>query len=195
MAILSKLINLYKKSGFVLTVFRLPSRSFFIIRTKMNTLYWKLFLKKVGKQVVIEPGVNFENPTQVRIGNNVYIGKGSHFGSELHSGSLTIEDNVHIGYFNKIDHTGNIVIERGTLFSENVKIYTHSHGYDPRSKPVPKDLIIKRNCWIGSDVTVLESVGVIESRVIIGASSLVVKQCEIQSSIYAGVPCRYIKNL
>lgn len=161
---------------------------------KLNSLFWKFFLKECGNNVTIELGVNFENPKNIIIKNNVYIGKNSSFSSEILDGFLTIENNVHIGRNCKIDHTGNVLIKENCLLSENVKILSHSHGYDPRSEPVPKSLVINENCWFGLNTIITENCNLIVKNTIIATSSVVSKNILEENCIFAGIPSKKIKN-
>lgn len=184
---------LYNKSGLILFVIRFPKRLAKYLLNRVSTYYWRFFLKSVGSNVLIEWGVNFEYPKSVIIGNDVYIGKNSYFGSELSSGKLEIGDNVHIGYNNVIDHTGVVKIMAGVLTSANVKIFSHTHGINPRSKPQPRDLVIDKNVWIGVEAILLESTKKISEGSIIGAGSIVSKVCDQAEAIYAGVPAKFIR--
>ncbi len=188
-----KIKNLILKSGVILFVFRLPLRVYYKVLNKLNTLWWSFFVKEIGKNCLIEFGVKIENPKQILIGNNVYIGSGTVFGSENNIGVCKLSDNVHIGKNCKVDHTGNVTIKENTLFSEEVTVFSHSHGYDPRSEAIPMDLCIEENVWVGYRVVILESCSVICSGVIVAACGLVSKDLEKINFIYAGVPVKKIK--
>lgn len=191
---IKKLKKLISKNGFILFLLRFPSRALKNVLIKLNSLFWKFFLKECGNNVTIELGVNFENPKNIIIKNNVYIGKNSSFSSEILDGFLTIENNVHIGRNCKIDHTGNVLIKENCLLSENVKILSHSHGYDPRSEPVPKSLVINENCWFGLNTIITENCNLIVKNTIIATSSVVSKNILEENCIFAGIPSKKIKN-
>lgn len=55
------------------------------------------------------------------------------------------------------------------------------------------DIVIKDDTWIGANVTILPGV-TIEKCVVIGAGSVVNKNCEAYG-VYAGVPARKIKDI
>lgn len=191
---IDKFKNLIKKSGLSLFIIRLPIRSVNLILNKLSTIFWKYFVKKAGRGGLIEFGVNIENPKQVVLGDNIYIGKGAILGSENNEGICTIGNNVHIGRFCKIDHTGNVDIEDGVLFSQEATIFSHSHGYNPHSEAMPKPQRIAKYTWIGYRVTILESTTFIASSSIIAAGSIVTKQCNKSNAIYAGLPAKFIKK-
>lgn len=190
---MKRILNFFKKNGIVLGMLRLWPRTLRAVRTKINTLYWSMFLGRMGKNTVIECGVHFENPAQVYIGNNAYIGADSYFSSENYTGTLTIEDNVHIGYRVKIDHTGDTTIGSGTLLSANVKIFTHTHGYEPRSVPIALGIIVESSCWIAEDVVITERTRRIASGVVVGIRSVVTGSLCTESGVYIGTPAKFLK--
>ncbi|MGA1933801.1 acyltransferase [Arcobacter sp. YIC-464] len=191
---LLKIKKLVVKSGFTLFILRLPFRIIRYLLIKFNSYFWKHFLKECGRNVTIELGVHFENPKNVIIKNNVYIGSNTIFGTELDEGYIVLEDNIHIGKNCKFDHTGNIHVGKYTLFSENVKILSHTHGYDPRSKPLPKPLIIEDKCWFGINTIISENCNVIKTNTITATSSVITKDILEQNTIYAGIPAKKIKS-
>ena len=111
----------------------------------------------------------------------------------MKDGYIKIEDNVSIGRNSKIDFSGGITLKKGVMLSENVVIQTHDHGFDPRSKPIGKPLLIEENVWIGLNTSVLYNVNLISENSIIAAGSLVTKKVE-PNSIYAGIPAKFLKN-
>ena len=78
-----------------------------------------------------------------------------------------------------------IIIMNDCILGENVKIYDHNHIYSNSNLPIRKQgfkseqIIINRNCWIGSNVVILKGVEIGEN-CIIGAG------CVIYRSIPAG---------
>lgn len=193
--IIKKIKFLYKKSGPILFTIRILTRSVKKIRTLMSSLFWKITLKKIGQNVTIEYGVNFEIPYNVTIGNNVFIGKYSEFGSENNLGNLIIGDNVVISKNCKIDHSGNVLIKDNVHISSNCAIYSHNHEYNPKKDPICSDIVIECNAWICEGCMILSNTESISYGVIVGAKSLVNRKCEIDNSIYAGVPVKFIKKI
>lgn len=100
----------------------------------------------IGKNVVIS------GYSELKIGKNVQIGSGCFIRAE---GGLTIEDNV--------------------IISRNVIIYTTSHQYEGKLLPFDQEfikspVIIKKNSWIGMDVTISPGT-IIGQGVIVGLGS------------------------
>ncbi|MBH2770194.1 acyltransferase [Serratia marcescens] len=94
-------------------------------------------------------------------------------------GKISISDGCFINNDCSFNAKGRIEIGENTLFGEGVKIYDHNHRIG-NSYVVSKiefdvsDVIIGRNCWIGSNVTILKGVKLADN-VIIGAGSVVTK--------------------
>lgn len=133
--------------------------------------FYRFSLRKCGKNVLIE------------------------FGTVLIYPDIEIGDNVLIGRFNIIHHCDFcdyvIVGERCTFLSGSKQ-----HNYDDTSKPMAlqggkkKHIRINRDCWIGSQSVVMESVG---SGSIVAAGSIVQKPVE-EMSIVGGVPAKLIRK-
>lgn len=104
---------------------------------------------------------------------------------------LRISNDVFFNNYCSINCMERIEIGAHTLIGEGVKIYDHNHLYvaAPRFE-VAKDrfvssgVIIGKNCWIGSNVTILKGV-TIGNNVIIGAGCL----------IHKSVPANHIVKL
>lgn len=95
---------------------------------------------------------------------------------------LEIGSNVFFNNYSSINCLGVIKIGDNCLFGEGVKFYDHNHEYvfQDNALFVEKDkfnigsIQIGKNCWIGSNVTILKDV-VIGDNVIIGANNLIYK--------------------
>ena len=190
-----KLKYLLKKNGFFLTLLRLPYRVFKTILNRLNTFFWSFFLQEMGRNCLIEFGVKIENPKQLILKNNVYIGENTIFGSEYNDGICILHDHVHINKNCRIDHTGHVELQKHVLLSDEVVIFSHSHGYNPYSKAIPKNLYIGERSWIGYRSILLESVEIIEQNCIISAGAIVTKSCIDENSVYGGVPAKKIKAI
>ncbi|QYJ72798.1 acyltransferase [Shewanella sp. FJAT-51649] len=191
---MKRLLEIYKNNGFFLSFFKIYYRFSLQILDLITTYMYSRICKQFGAGVIIQYGVKIEQPRNVSIGNNVFIGRGTIIQSETSTGELVLEDSVHIGNDCHIDHSGNVTIGEKALLSESVFIYSHSHGYLPRSKPLPIDKYISKSVWIGARATILESATIISEKNIIAAHSVVVKSILDKNVICAGVPAKEVKK-
>ncbi|MBW3496671.1 DapH/DapD/GlmU-related protein [Bacillus sp. FDAARGOS_1420] len=189
-----RLKTFFQRNGYVLGFFRLYTRSFIKILNVLNTIRWRLVGIRLGKGSKIQVGTKIENPKQIVLGENCLIASGTVIDSENNEGKLILKNNVQINKGVRLDHTGNLIIHDNVLVSEYSTIYTHSHGYKPRSKPIPQGLIIKENTWIGSHSIILSGINEIGSNAIVASGSIVTKTIE-SKSVYGGNPAKYIKSL
>jgi len=137
----------------------------------MRYEFYRFSLRKCGKNVLIEFGSVFIYP------------------------DIEIGDNVLIGRFNIIHHCdfGDYVLvgERCTFLSGSKQ-----HSYDDTTKPMAlqggkkKRIRVGRDCWIGSQSVVMESVSMGS---IVAAGSIVTNPVE-EMSIVAGVPAKLIRK-
>ena len=155
------------------------------IQIKMpNWCYNNLEIKGVGT-ITIGSNCNIEDlfinfnhkdsNSNIKIGNNVYIGKGTKF---IIFGKLSIMDN--------------------TLIAPDVSIIDNDHIIAKNKKTIDlgvniKDIEIGTNVWIGTKSTILKS-SKIKDGSVIGAMSLV-NSCLDKSAIYAGIPVKKIKDI
>jgi acetyltransferase-like isoleucine patch superfamily enzyme len=163
------------------------------ISNSFTTLIYKLCLKNCGKRVRIEFGAKISSPWRVSIGDNVSIGRGVVITTELANAQLMVEDNVQINSGVFLDYTGGVRLRTDAFISADSKIYTHSHGIDPRSSPIPFPLVIESGAWIGRGVFVSHSVNRIGVKSIIGAQAALTKDTP-DNSIFVGNPANQIKN-
>lgn len=190
----NRLKTLLAGSGPILFAIRLPFRILKTAADLITTRFYSLFLGSVGSGFKIEFGAKIENPKSVFIGKNVFIGKGTIIVSEIPSAQLRIGNNVQINRSCHIDHTGVLSIGSGTLISESVYIYSHSHGSDPRSSAFPIKKDIGENCWIGTKSMILENASHIPNNTLIGACSVLTKAFQEEGLIIVGLPAKKISK-
>lgn len=91
---------------------------------------------------------------------------------------LHIAENVFMNNYCSINCLEKIEIGENTLFGEAVKLYDHNHQYSSEKVEhqefTTSPIKIGKNCWLGSNVTVLKGV-TIGDNCIIGANVLVHK--------------------
>ena len=91
-------------------------------------------------------------------------------------GKLIVEDNVLLARGCDLDYTGDLIIEKGSLLSENVKILTHSHPHSDGEKDHGLELtplVIKDHALLGARVLVLPDVGEIGRGAFLSAGTVV----------------------
>lgn len=91
---------------------------------------------------------------------------------------VVLEENVFMNNYCSINAIDKIEIGENTLFGEGVKLYDHNHEYNGQTvehrKFKSSPIKIGKNCWLGSNVTVLKGV-TIGDNCIIGAGCLIHK--------------------
>ncbi len=108
----------------------------------------------------------------IRLGKNVFI---NHNCSFLDIGGITVEDDVQIG--------------------PSVNLTSENHPLDPadRKTVLPKQIVVKRNAWIGAGATILPGVTIGENSIV--AAGAVVSRDVPPNTVVAGVPAKVVKSL
>lgn len=163
------------RAPFYLLPIELAASAARIGRRKLNTIKCKIYGINVGPKSQIGKGLKFVHPWNIEIRNNCFIGNNIHLWSEKEESKLTIESNVEIARDCILDFSGGLTIQKSALISEGAIIYTHDHGYDPRSEPIAAPLVIGEGAWIGARAIILPSVRYIGANSIVGAGSIVTK--------------------
>ena len=158
-----------------------------------------LFL--VGKKVQITHGrhiscgrnVKFEDFSEIHglcsdglvFGDNVTISRGvmirpsSYYGGDLGSG-MTMGDHSSIGPYGYIGCSGKITIGSNVMFGPKCSLFAENHVFSDTESTIKsqgvkqKGIIIEDDCWIGSNVVILDGVTVGKGSVI-GAGTLITK--------------------
>jgi len=129
----------------------------------------------IGKNVVFRPGVIFDNPEKIMIGDNVSIN---------HRCYLSAAGNLRIGSNVSIAHDCSIMSSTHSFENES-NIRTAPLRYAP--------VLIGSNVWIGMKTAILLGVAIGDNTVI-GACSLVNKPLP-GNGVYVGIPAKQIKSI
>lgn len=151
---------------------------FSLPRYRLFIFFKKLLLisvgAKVGKGVVIYPGV------WITPGRN-----------------LIIKDNVDIAKDVLISTSGGVEIGERTLIGYRTQIISSDHTIPPIGEPFPISgdkhgkIIIEKDVWIGANCLITSGVKIGEGAVIAGGS--VVTKDVAKNSIVGGVPAKLLK--
>lgn len=162
-----------------------------------------------GKRFYLGWSSEITGVQHIRVGNNVRILNrarievrdsylGHSFTPQLLIGdNVVINDDCHIGVFNRVE------IRNDVLIASKVYISDHSHGdtnytdmlLPPRLRPIVSKgpVIIEENVWLGEGVCILPNVRIGKNS-IVGANAVVTKDIP-PFSIAAGVPARVIRSI
>jgi acetyltransferase-like isoleucine patch superfamily enzyme len=151
------------------------------------------FLERVGKSSLI-PILKLNGAT---IGNNCDFETGIIFHNCLDFKNLRIGDNCHVGKNCFFDLRGRITIESNVVISMNTTLITHQDiNKSVLSSLYPEsssNIMLKNNCYIGANSTILEGVSIQDSS-ITAAGSVVISNVPSRV-IVGGVPAKIIKNI
>lgn len=189
---IKKYWNTQNLFGLIIGAYQLLISLINVILDFISSFFWRYNVKKIGKNSVIQKGVLIRYPGNIEVGDRVNIGRGVLIDTEFRQSYLIIGDNSQLNIGTKIDYTGGITIGNNVVISADTKIYTHSHGYNPKAKAIRKPLIIEDHVWIGANCLILENVEYIGKGAMIGAGSVVTKNVEA-NSIIGGNPARLIR--
>lgn len=160
-------------------------------RDLINNYLWRGNLKVVGHGSRLQSGTIIRFPAKVVIGAYVHVGRGVCMTSEFSESWLTIADKAQINRGVQLDFTGGLNVGRRVLISEDVSIYTHTHGHDPRSQAQKTPLVIEKDVWIGARSQIMHGVGRIGEGAIIAAGAVVTHEVPA-FAIVGGVPATVI---
>ncbi|PIP86566.1 hypothetical protein COV42_03050 [Candidatus Campbellbacteria bacterium CG11_big_fil_rev_8_21_14_0_20_44_21] len=141
----------------------------------LRMVFYKFFLKKCGKGLIIRDWVTIKFPERVVIGNHVGISE-----------------------YTLIDGDGGIEIGEYTRIASHVSVVSFGHNYERKDELIKlqgkrrKGIKIGRDVWIGAGVRILDGVEIGDGA-IVGAGS-VVKRNIPSFSVAVGVPAKVIKE-
>jgi acetyltransferase-like isoleucine patch superfamily enzyme len=154
------------------------STIFFLLPPWTLPLLLKRFGAQIGEDVIFRQGTRFINLSSGGFSN------------------LQIGSNCYLGYECMFDLTGKILIEDEVTLAPRCTILTHQDvGHRPLSKAYPATkgvTILRKGCWLGANVTVLNNV-VIGENSVVAACAVVTKNVEKNTAV-GGVPARLIKE-
>ncbi len=131
------------------------------------------FFKCCGKKLGLGRNLIFYNPSNISLGNSIYIAAGCWFSA---GNRIIIEDEVLFGPYNVVAST-------------NHTLHAGSYRF---GAPIGAEIKIGRGSWIGGHCTILQGV-VIGKSCLVAANSVVNKSVS-DNSIVGGNPATFIKS-
>lgn len=147
-----------------------------IVKNRLNPLmftkrfFLKLFGAKLGKRVIIKPGVNIKFPWRLEVGDHVWLG-----------------ENVWI------ENQAQVKIGANSCLSQDCKLITGNHDFSkPTFDLITKPITLEEGSWVGARSTVCPGV-TFGSHAILTVGSVATKELE-PYGIYRGNPAQKIKT-
>ncbi len=146
-----------------------------------------------GKHIACGKNVKFEDYAEIHglcskgliFGDSVTISRGamirpsSYYGGDLGVG-LTMGDHSSIGPYGYVGCSGKITIGKNVMFGPKCSLFAENHNFSDTEASIKgqgvnqKGIVIEDDCWIGSNVTILDGVTIGRGSVI-GAGTLITK--------------------
>lgn len=156
--------------------------------------HWKLYFRTSMEKLCRIKFMYFGNNAEFRVGSYAIICSKISIGN-----NVIIRPNTML-FADPRNGGGRIIIEDNVMIGSGVHIYVANHRFDLNKVDIieqghyqAKDVILKKGCWIGANVTILPGVTVGENSVV-GAGSIVTKSFQ-ERVVIAGNPAKIIKYL
>lgn len=127
--------------------------------------------------VLSQNGLHFGD--YVTISRGVMIRPSSYYGGDLGAG-LIIGDHSFIKPYGYVGCSGKVTIGKNVMFGPKCSIFAENHVFSDTDSGIKsqgvsqKDVIVEDDCWIGSNVTILDGITIGKGSVI-GAGVLISK--------------------
>lgn len=189
-SVIDKIAILYRTGmkvvrGGVRRVFLKEAHGMFLVGKKVQITHGKHI--RCGKNVKFEDfseihglcsdGLDFGD--YVTISRGVMIRPSSYYGGDYGIG-LTIGEYSSIGPYGYVGCSGKITIGKNVMFGPKCSLFAENHVFSDTESSIKsqgvqqKGITVEDDCWIGSNVTILDGVTIGKGSVI-GAGALVTK--------------------
>lgn len=130
----------------------------------------RLFGARVGKGVVVHPGVNIKFPWKLSIGDHVWIGQRAW-----------------------LDNIDQLTIHSNVVLSQGAMVILGSHDYKKVDYPtMHKPVVLEEGSWVGAGAMVMLGV-TLKSHSVLAAGSVATKDLEAYT-IYQGNPAVVVRE-
>ena len=165
---------------------------------KIRYYYYKIVLKEIGKNVLIDVGVILSGPANITIDEYTWIEPYCIINAML--GEVKIGKRVHMGSFINIGSREPIIIEDYVAIGASSKIYSNSQTIKPNKRMsgsmIPEEdkafysasIYLRKDSFIGANVVILPGVEVGHGAVV-GANSVLTKSV-LPWNIVSGIPAK-----
>lgn len=146
-----------------------------------------------GKHIICGKSVKFEDYAEIHglcseglvFGDYVTISRGvmiqpsSYYGGDYGQG-LVMGEHSSIGSYGYVGCSGKITIGKNVMFGPKCSLFAENHNFSGTESSIKsqgvnqKGITVEDDCWIGSNVTILDGV-IIGKGSVIGAGTLVTK--------------------
>lgn len=174
-------------------IFRGGGRRLFLKQAKGLFLVGKGVQISHGKHITCGKNVKFEDFSEIHglcsdglvFGDYVTISRGvmirpsSYYGNELGKG-LVMGEHSSIGPYGYVGCSGMITIGKNVMFGPKCSLFAENHNFSDIEKNIKsqgvnqKGITVEDDCWIGSNVVILDGVTIGKGSVI-GAGTLIMK--------------------
>lgn len=190
---ISKKDKLIIYSRTVAKIFRGVVRRFFLKQAKGLFLVGRGVQISHGRHITCGKNVKFEDFSEIHglcsdglvFGDYVTISRGvmirpsSYYGNDLGKG-LVMGEHSSIGPYGYIGCSGKITIGKNVMFGPKCSLFAENHNFSDTESSIKsqgvnqKGITVEDDCWIGSNVVILDGVTIGKGSVI-GAGTLVTK--------------------
>ena len=162
-----------------------PDKLVFRVREYLNEVRVGINLQ----EKIIQDGTwnvfQINNKADLIVGRNVICRNFENF--HVSSGKLILHDGVFVNNSCSFNCMERIEVGNGTMMGEGVRFYDHDHVYTAEKiekwQWTTAPIRVGRDCWIGSNVTILKGV-TIGDNTIIGAGCLIRNDIPANSVVY-----------
>lgn len=192
-------LNIYMRTavkilrGGVKRLFLKQAKGFFLVGKHVKITH--------GRHIVCGKNVKFEDYAEIQglckdgliFGDYVTISRGvmirpsSYYGGDLGAG-LVMGEHSSVGPYSYIGCSGKITIGKNVMFGPKCSLFAENHNFADTETSIKsqgvnqKGITIEDDCWIGSNVTILDGVTIGRGSVI-GAGTLVTKDLPAETVV------------